>query len=157
MNEIKLLVITGAGASHELGGARPIPLMTTWAASLREDLDAALPNSSGVLGLEPEMSGQDFETALGQFLQWQRAFPLNQRFRDFGGPSIGSRQGNLLEWLANNEARAKSVVETLHTNLYSNFGRKALSDDKTLTTWGKLDEAVGGRGTRARSCSSRTT
>lgn len=147
MNEVKLLVITGAGASHELGADRPIPLMTTWAASLRKDLETALRGSSGVLGLEPEMSGQDFEAALGQFLQWQRAFPLNEKFRDFGGQTIGSRNGNILEWLANNEVRAKLVVETLHSNLYSNFGRKALSDDKTLTAWRKLDEAVGGRGT----------
>jgi hypothetical protein len=148
MAEVRVVVITGAGASCALGDEAPMPLMNTWPTSLRDDLEAALGGSARVLGLDEEMTGEGFEDALGPFLQWQRSFHLNRKFRDFGGPSVGSHQGDVERWLDFNDTRGELVVETLRANLYRNFGRRAVSESKALAAWQQMDRALGGRKTR---------
>ncbi len=145
----RVVLITGAGASRGLGADKPMPLMPDWAGILSHDIDESNPGISEVLGIREGISGEEFEENLGKFLQWQQSFPLNDRFKRFGGVSIaGAPSPPVEEWLRNNKTRAAEVGEALQRSLYSNFGLQAVDRSKAIEAYRRLDRVLGGEDTQ---------
>jgi hypothetical protein len=76
---MKLLLITGAGASRNLnaGGTDPVALMDGWAAALKQRFG---PEVSRIIGLDSVTTGQQFEELLGELTRWLQLKELNMRF-----------------------------------------------------------------------------
>lgn len=76
---MKLLLITGAGASRNLNahGTERIALMDEWAAVLTHRLG---PELSRIIGLDTVSTGQQFEELLGELTRWLQLKDLNMRF-----------------------------------------------------------------------------
>lgn len=76
---MKLLLITGAGASRKLNarGTDRIPLMGEWADALKHQFG---PHLSRILGLDAVTTGQQFEELLGELTRWLQFKDLNMRF-----------------------------------------------------------------------------
>src|SRR5438105_2696353 len=102
--DIDLVLITGAGASHEFGANRQkLPLMNGWADFLVERL-FRYPYFQEATGLKKNMSGPDFETMLGEFLDrvggFYRAEGLIKISSQFPvNPSIP--EATLVSWYGN--------------------------------------------------------
>jgi hypothetical protein len=84
------------------------------------------------------MSGQEFETALGEFLRWREMQPLNEKFRLLCGPSPTSEFGGAPDALAAGTARARLVIEQLHRSLYQEFGADRISAERAQNAYGAL-------------------
>jgi hypothetical protein len=68
---MKLLLVTGAGASRELGvGESSMPLMADWSNGLSKALDHHELGLAEACSLQPGMSGPEFEENLGLLLKW---------------------------------------------------------------------------------------
>lgn len=76
---MKLLLITGAGASRNLNarGSESITLMDEWAAVLKRRIG---PGFSRIIGLDAVTTGQQFEELLGELTRWLQLKELNMRF-----------------------------------------------------------------------------
>jgi hypothetical protein len=133
----RLVVITGAGASRNLGGSdKPLPLMGDWAAAVRRALDKRDLELSDLVGIRPSQSGPEFETAVGEFLAWQRVLDLSARFLPFG---LNARtQDDVSNWRDRAAHRARAVVEVLNHTLYEEFSGGRVSDWAAAQAYGQL-------------------
>src|SRR4051812_4273158 len=114
-----LVIITGAGASRQLGSEnRDLPLMSEWATTLRKALDQRQFGLSDLVGIRHDQSGPDFEQAVGEFLQWQRSLALSARYLPLGIDIGQRRTGDVQEWQQRARFAADNVVLTLRATLY---------------------------------------
>jgi hypothetical protein len=76
---MKLLLITGAGASRNLNArdSKPIALMDEWASVLTHRFG---PEVSKIIGLDAVTTAQEFEELLGELTRWLQLKDLNLRF-----------------------------------------------------------------------------
>src|SRR5438132_12644425 len=72
----KLVIVAGAGASRNLGRDGPLALMGDWAT----DLCTHLRDRAGLLGLRPDMPGEEFEERVGAFLAAVSGLPSVSRY-----------------------------------------------------------------------------
>jgi hypothetical protein len=144
MSDRRILIITGAGASRDLGRDGPLPLMSDWATRLGNELNSDLPGSAAVLGLDQPLDGEQFEENLGSFLHWEESLPLVERYLPFGGPTIGSWTDVSKAWLDNNKNRSQVVLNVLRRNLYDNFSEKRIDGEKARSAYGSLNMLLGG-------------
>ncbi len=143
-----LVLVTGAGATRELGGETPLPLMPDWAATLRGALDDADVGLAELVGIRRGQSGPEFEQAVGDFLTWQRVLPLAARYQPFGLDPAARRQDDVKDWHRRAEFRAAKVVEVLHRTLYEQFGGGRINPEQAKLAYGGLlnkIDFVGGR------------
>jgi len=122
-----LVIVTGAGASRELGQEAPLPLMADWCDRLCEALDAHEPGLAAAAGLKPGISGEEFEEALGALLRWQDLRPLNQRFFGLGGSNVGKFPTEVQHCFEREGERLRTVMVTLNASLYREFGAGQIS------------------------------
>jgi hypothetical protein len=54
----RIVVVTGAGASRNLGAKGELPLMADWAGILVEDVDKAEPGLASAIGLSSGLGAQ---------------------------------------------------------------------------------------------------
>lgn len=148
MTDRRVLIVTGAGASHELGRDQPVPLMGDWAAGMQTEIEAAAAGSSSLLGITSGVSSEEFEANLGNFLRWRQAMPLLDRYVTFGGNPINSLNGQVQEWHRLQKERIDAVVEALHRSLYASFGVGVIDEGKALRAFQSLDEWLGEGGAR---------
>lgn len=138
-----LVLVTGAGASRELGVDGQMPLMTDWSESLMRDLNVVEVDLATAIGLRADMRGDEFEEVLGAFLEWQQTVDLAARFSTFGGPKPGTNYADVLGWLDNTRSRGGRVMQALHTNLYDHFGAKNVNIHGAMDAYGRLLQFIG--------------
>jgi hypothetical protein len=65
-----LLLVTGAGASRDLGDQRPMPLMDDWCQDLITRFqEASLADAAEIIGLTTVRRPEDFEASIGGSLR----------------------------------------------------------------------------------------
>lgn len=141
---MKLLLVTGAGASRELGqDDNPLPLMNDWSDALCGALDATERNLASACHLAPGMSGARFEEAIGLLLQWQEVRWLEERFQNLGGPRPTEPYPQQIEARANTDRRLEQVIEVIRRSLYDEFGLNRVDDGKARKAYGALLQRLG--------------
>jgi hypothetical protein len=115
-----LLLITGAGASHNLGHPDdPLPLMHEWANALCSALNVVEPNLAERCRLNEGMDGEGFEKALGELLRWEQTKYLNA---SFAGMTDAPGQFQDLDTQATERLSAVKLV--INQTLYAQFGQQ---------------------------------
>jgi hypothetical protein len=135
----RLLVVTGAGASTALGiDDSRLPMMRDWAKVLHEHLEAKLHGLPEGIGLQLGMDAPDFEAALGDFLAFQNALPLFERFKGFGGPDPVSTYSEVQRYLDESRSRAEVTTTTIAATMYHLFGSRSIDRKKAAAAVGWL-------------------
>jgi len=140
---MELLLITGAGASRNLGRDVPMPLMSDWSDALCHALDERESNLASACHLTPGMQGPEFEKNLGLLLRWQQIRHLEERFQDLGGPQAGSHLGEVVKSRNRTGRRLEAVMETINITLYDQFGQRQVDDEKAMASYRALLRALG--------------
>jgi len=143
---MKLLLITGAGASRNLNSqdSSPIMLMDEWAPALRDLLGPAL---SELLGLHHVVTGQDFEAHLGELMRWLSLKPFNKKFAWMtSGTDSGRDQSvvNFTDALGNAERRGERLQQTLDESLFEQFGPARFDSGVAGEAYDRLLSDAGG-------------
>jgi hypothetical protein len=140
---MKILLITGAGASHNLGLNEPLPLMSNWADSLCIALDEREKSLADACLLTPGMSGPEFETNLGLLLRWEKVRYLEERFQQLGGPQAGTYSNEVVKSRRRTTERMARIMEALHVTLFREFGRRQIDEDSARAAFGQLIDLLG--------------
>lgn len=115
--------------------------MTDWATSLRAVVDKEHPGAAEVIGLRPELPGDQFETNLGEFLAFQHSLDLVNRMAPLGNDIANQpRQPYFIDWHLRATNRAAAIVEIIRRNLFENFGSGQINRDSARTSYGELFE-----------------
>ena len=125
-----VLLVTGAGASRELGGDQnPLPLMGEWASDIVDRLERETPwGLAAILGLERNTVGEVFEHRLGRFLAWERALTTVAELSDLGEDvAAGGRPKVFEKWLNQARRSAGVVNKVVFESLFANFGQSRVS------------------------------
>lgn len=136
---MNLLLITGAGASRNLGEPDdPLPLMPDWSDALCTALDGAEQGLAAACHLAPGMSGEAFEEALGLLLRWQQVRHLEERFVGLGGPNAGSVAGEVTQSRDRTTRRFQTIVGVINQTLYEQFGQMRVNDERAVEAYKAL-------------------
>lgn len=139
--ETKTVLITGAGASTSLGkkGA-PLPLMPQLSRALYDTLEERAGGLARAMLLEPEMTGEAFETALGNLFAWRDMRPLNFAFRglSFPSPMPDSDNGDMAQRRSFEDTHLALIVEVIDEVLFRAFGREKLDDERARDAYSDL-------------------
>lgn len=143
---LRLLVITGAGASRNLSTSpkRPIILMDGWADVLRENFG---PELSQLYGLDSVNDGQDFEELIGEMFRWLALQPLNRRFSWMtSGTDMGrdGMVGAFEQGLDAAIARGNRLQQTLNETLFAEFGPSRFDAQSASAAYKQLVQMVSG-------------
>jgi hypothetical protein len=130
----RIVVVAGAGASRALADP-PMPLMTDWISSLVTDLQAEDSFLPSVIGLGADLSGEDIEARLGDFLAFEAGLDLFERFKPLGYTSIAAQEMLLSQWGSKARERCRQVVGIIHRNLYDSFGSKRLDRQRAKSAY----------------------
>jgi hypothetical protein len=135
-----LLLVTGAGASRNLGtGNSKMPLMGEWASALCEQLETEEPGLAPACGLDPEFDGPRFEEAIGDLLQWDRVRYLEERFQPLALSGFtGAPIGKLKEARERTTDRLRRFQSALDLTLFWQFGQRAVDDGKAERAYESL-------------------
>ena len=117
--------------------------MMEWATFLYNELETVQRNLAQAIGLTPNPKGTEFEEALGLFLQWMLALPLNTKFAKVGTDLTGMRP-EITNWLAETERNSARVNKELWKSLYRHFKADKIDRSKAQKAWARLDETLGG-------------
>lgn len=135
-----LVLVTGAGASHNLGHAdKPLPLMPEWADVLCTALDAADGELARRCRLTPGMDSEEFEEALGELLRWESMKHLNRRFAQMTDDPNGFQA---LDQHA--DRRLAIVRRVINETLYGQFGQQRVHDGAATQAYNGLFNRLGG-------------
>jgi hypothetical protein len=124
---MNVVVITGAGASCNLGLERPLPVMAGWADRLCDVLEGVEPGLAAAAGLRYGLTGEKFEETLGALLRWQELRPLNRRFTHLGGSKVGKHPAEVEHAFERESGRLQAIMASLHHSLYDEFGASRIS------------------------------
>lgn len=141
---MRILLVTGAGASRRLGrdGAK-MPLMPDWADELCTALDEAENGLAAACGLTTGMSGPEFERSLGLLIRWREMRALRERFEGLGGSNPGERTGPVSQARERMENRLNTVMTVLNRTLYQQFGHRSVDDNAAAVAYGDLLNRLG--------------
>lgn len=160
ISEKRLVLVTGAGASRNLGKT-PIALMTDWAGRLARKLNKAETGLASRLGLDDSsISPEDFEEALGAFVQWANdGIDLAKRFSEVGRfqvtdprksqvsverPSRATNEKRTIDkWLTANADETRKAIDVMRTSMYEEFGQQKIDPKKSAAAYGRLFEQLG--------------
>jgi hypothetical protein len=112
--------------------------MADWSNSLRASIDTIEANLAEAIGLRDGMRGDEFEEALGRFLEFEGLVPTVARFLRLGGPQPMSTNSEIDAWFSRIESRSRRVIEAVHTSLYENFNAQRIDRFKTINAYGHL-------------------
>jgi hypothetical protein len=140
-----LLLITGAGASHDLAvGNEQFPLMPDWSNDLINRLSLIGPGLAAELGLRPGLSGELFEQCLGDFLSWRRTLATTGAHIGMGADLVGNQvPSQVPDWFRNAEMHALSVMRVLYESLYALFPYERVSTVSVERAYGGLLNRLG--------------
>jgi hypothetical protein len=120
---VRLVLVTGAGASRKLGDPEPLPLMPDWSDRLCAALDERERGLAAAIHLTPGLSSEDFEQSLGELTRWQEMRGLNERFEGLGVAPFGEPVSKEVWNFVHLQGQRLDVVrEVLHQSLYREFG-----------------------------------
>jgi SIR2-like domain len=135
-----LLLVTGAGASHNLGQPdNPLPLMPEWANALCTALNDAEPGLANRCRLSEGMDSEQFEEALGELLRWEQMKYLNGTFAE-----MTDNPGPFREFDGSATRRLAVVRLAINQTLYAQFGQARVDDTRATEAYRKLLERFGG-------------
>lgn len=138
-----LLLITGAGATREMGkGNSKMPLMRDWSTALCDALDKRESGLAGACLLEPEMAAPDFEESLGLLLRWAQSRQAERRFANLTAQTVGNPFDRFDEVWNRVSARLEVVTDTLKRTLFEQFGQRQIDDKKVARAYETLLDAV---------------
>jgi hypothetical protein len=152
--DIDFVMITGAGASREFGvNGTKLALMGYWCEALIKRLNATNLTFTDITGLQPGLSGLQFEQRLGDFLRRVESFgeiePLLRASTQFPGapPNLG---GDVLpEWHRQTVHQLDQIIEVIRGSLYEEFGAPSIDLGAAASAYSGLLTALGiGNGTR---------
>jgi hypothetical protein len=132
---MKLLLITGAGASRNLGLDGPLPLMSDWADSLCSALNESEERLARACRLSTGMTGPEFEESLGLLLRWHQVRELEQRFAGLGGYQPGEVSEAALDIRNHISVRMKLVMEAINRTLFEEFGQERVDDERATAAY----------------------
>jgi len=133
-----LLLITGAGASRELGKPDdPLPLMPDWANALCTALDDEEPSLAAKCGLSEGMGGEQFEEALGLLLRWEQIKYLNSRYA-----GLTNDPGHFQTLDAQATTRLGTIRRVIDQTLYAQFGQHRVDDERATLAYKALLERL---------------
>jgi hypothetical protein len=136
---MRLVLVTGAGASRNLGAdGQPMPLMPDWSDRLCDVLDNTQQRLADAAQLRRGLDGPGFEEALGLLLRWRGVLPLARRFVGLGGGTPGTISGDVTGWLGTQEARAGIIVGLINDTLYELFGMERVDDELAKDAYSRL-------------------
>jgi hypothetical protein len=142
---MKLVVVTGAGASRDLSATdTPLPLMETWAERLRERIGSQL---SAMSRLDEARDGVEFERTLGALLRWEATLDSFERFAGMTRPNPGAGD----DWpqrmntaLTHARGNMDTFTTHLHESLFAEFGPDRLSTQACAGAYGALFDQLTG-------------
>lgn len=139
-DQMRLLLITGAGASTDLSSdpSHPLPLMGDWAERLREKLGGPL---SQMACLDAAKDGIEFEETLGALFRWLDTIPLAHRFRRLARAHEDmeeSHPGAFANYLHAAERHGVTIRARLHESLFDEFGPDRIDDQKARRAYSRL-------------------
>lgn len=135
---MRCVIVTGAGASRELGRDNPLPLMGDWANALRDALNERTHGLADAIGLKAGMSGQQFESTLGTVLRWHDLWPLNEQFHGLGGDPVGSIPGPVRNAHRLEGERLQEIMTGINESLFSKFSAAEIDEDLAIEAYGNL-------------------
>lgn len=142
---MKLVLITGAGASRQLAkDGSVMPLMTDWSDALCAALDEEEDSLAAACHLEPGMNSETFEKNLGLLLRWRQVRDLEKRFQGLGGGQAGKHMQGIPKARANTNERLKTIMATLNRTLYDQFGQGNIDDERAASAYRALLASLGG-------------
>jgi len=139
-----VLVVTGAGATHLLGGnQQTVPLMSTWAGDIWQRLGQRGFGLADTLGLQPNMTGEEFERQLGRFLAWERGLTTTSELADLGEEDISTGSPKFFsKWIAKARQNAELINDAIFESLYVSFGLSAISPYAAMAAYKTLIELL---------------
>jgi len=131
---VDLLLITGAGASRNLGKTdEPMPLMDDWSNALVDALEAAERGLAARCGLRVSLSGTEFEEALGLLLRWEAFKYLNSHFAEMTDSASDFQR---LDGTATQ--RLGTLRRVLDQTMYGLFGQERVDTEAAAAAYGNL-------------------
>ena len=149
VRDIDLVIISGAGASHDLGvQGDKFPMMEAWSQSLSSHLSASNINYLEATGLQSVNSGEDFEKVLGNFLRGVQSL---KQVRGLLTPSTyfpgvpQSLQGSkvLETWYEQSINSFENITSLIYESLYQEFGARHADTAKAQESYRDLLIALG--------------
>lgn len=147
--DIDLALITGAGASRDLGaGSQNFPLMGDWSRELSKHLASKGSEYLEVTQLRGIEDGEEFEARLGLFLRRVQAFrqieplvPFTKYFPSIPQPLIGS---DLIEaWYEQAKHLFEKVNDAIFESLYIEFAARRIDSARAAKAYSALLSALG--------------
>lgn len=142
MTKRRLVLITGAGASVELGSSGQLPLMGDWADAIIEALDDEEAGLALALHLELGMSGEDFERRLGELFAFFRSLPLVDKFLQAGRIDQTGVRSDVFDWLGRAQSREPRIIRAINASLWQEFGLPRIDTGKAVEAYRRLCEAL---------------
>lgn len=117
--------------------------MREWSRALTDELNRTILGLAGEIGLEPNMDGEAFETALGEFLAWSRALPIVQSLRGAGYEALGMTADDKIDkYFTTAISRANQATNAIRKVLFELFGRNRFSQISAGQAYGALLERL---------------
>jgi hypothetical protein len=138
MEQRKILILVGAGASTKLGAKDDLPLMREWAAILRSDVDRREPGLADALGLYEDADGEKFEEAVGKLYSLKKSMRDVEEFLFLGNPVPGHPENTVDGWRARMTSRLEAFDTALNETLYDSFAANVISRDKVKRAYSAL-------------------
>jgi hypothetical protein len=141
---MKLLLITGAGASRNLSAdpSMPMPLMADWAETLRADLGPDLARMATLTGAA---SGADFEETLGALFRWYDQLDQAKRFAGMARTNYtdAKSQTSFERGISNARKHFQLVLKSLHQSLFQEFGPNRIDGEQARQAYEQLFAVIG--------------
>jgi hypothetical protein len=145
---IDLVLVTGAGASHDFGGnRRPLPLMPGLSEALVRELQTH-PGYLEATRLQQGLDGQEFERRLGRFLQAVLAYSQIDSVLDatlrFGGEQYpGLNEHTIARWYETSKFQFDQIIQAIYNVLYAELSMQRVSVQTAADAYRTLLEAIG--------------
>ena len=152
--DIDLLLVTGAGASHEFGvNHTKLPLMRAWSDALVEKISGRSFSYLEATGLEKDLDGPEFEERLGRFLRMAQALPnIEQVLKPslaFQPPPANFSEQAMRDWHRVTIHHVGEITDLIHESLYESFSAERIDLDAAAQAYGMLFQQLGVGGTRS--------
>jgi hypothetical protein len=141
--DIDLVLVTGAGASHEFGvNHSKMPLMSAWSDALVDKIGKSSWAYLEATGLTKDLGGPEFEQRLGRFLQMAQALPqVDQVLKpslEFQAPPPNLNEQSLRQWHQNAMFHVGKITNLIHESLYEAFSYEHMDLDAAAQAYGML-------------------
>lgn len=141
---MKLLLVTGAGSSRNLGANQTLmPLMPDWAKALVHELNEKEAGLAQACQLRSNMDGPEFESAVGRLFQWRAAQPLQEDFKSLGALPLNNLNTVPQDFLARTQQRLDAFQLALSDTLHDLFRPERIDEDAAASAYRTLFDALG--------------